>query len=259
MTTTERRPGSPYLLELAAAGELPEEERRRVLDAAPRPADGGDPLADLARDAAHTLARHPPERVAAEVTRRAAAAPRRRRWSFVVPVLATVAAALVAAVAVPRRAPAPLAATEDGVRVKGLAPHLVVHRRTASGAELVAPGTPVRPGDLVQLGYVSAGRPYGAIVSLDGAGSVTRHWPVDGPGAAALEAGREVVLPEAFRLDAAPRFERFFLVTSDRQFEVAPVLEAARALGARPDARDARLPLPADLADTDVLLQKEIR
>lgn len=264
MTRTEHRRGTEYLLELAAAGELPEEERRRVLDAAPRAPDGGDPLADLARDGAATLDRHPPEQVAAEVARRAAAAPRPgRRWWLVVPVLAGFAAALVAAVAVPRRALAPGAGgpegARDSVRVKGLAPHLLVHRRTRQGAEQVAPGTPVRPGNLVQLGYVAAGRPYGAIVSLDGAGGVTRHWPVAGAAAATLESGREVLLPESFRLDAAPRFERFFLVTSDHPFDVGAVLQAARALASRPDAHDGRLPLPSGLAEVDVVLPKELR
>jgi hypothetical protein len=96
-------------------------------------------------------------------------------------------------------------------------------------------------------------------VSVDGAGGVTRHWPVDGTLAAALESGREVLLPESFRLDAAPRFERFFFVTSTQPFDVSRVVDAARALAARPDARDAALPLPPGLAGCDFVLPKEIR
>lgn len=265
MTTMEGRPRGEYLLELAVAGELPEDERRRVLAGARRA--GEDPVADLARDAAATLARLPPEQVAAEVARRvvlatAAAQPAPRRWSLLaVPALAAVGAALLVAVAVPRRAPPASegagAGAPDVVRVKGLRPHLVVHRRTPQGAERVPPGTPVRAGDLVQLGYVAGGRPYGAIVSVDGAGGVTRHWPVDGTMSAALESGREVLLPESFRLDDAPRFERFFLVTSDHPFPVAGVVSAARALAGRDDSRDATLALPAGLAETDVVLAKE--
>jgi hypothetical protein len=263
-TTTDRRRGSEYLLELAAAGELPEAERRGVLAAAARTA-GEDPLADLARDAAATLARHPPERVAAEVARRTGGtgAPRPgRRLIFVLPIVAGVAAALAAAVALPRRAPVTVgagAAEEDAVRVKGLAPHLVVYRRTSRGAERVAPGTPVRPGDLVQLSYVAGGRPYGAIVSVDGAGGVTRHWPAGGTMSASLEAGREVLLPESFRLDAAPRFERFFLVTSDHPFALGDVLAAAREVASRPDAKEAPLTLPSGLTETDLVLLKELR
>jgi hypothetical protein len=257
---SEGRRDTGYLLELAVAGELPEAERRRALERAAASPGGGERIEALARDHAATLARLPPERVAAEVARRAASAsPRRPQWRvwLALPALVAVAAALVA-VAVPRRA-LPPPADADGIRMKGLAPHLVVHRRTPAGAERVAPGTAVRAGDLVQLGYVVPRTRFGVIVSLDGAGAVTRHWPVAGPSAATLEAGREVLLPESFHLDAAPRFERFFLVTSERPFAVVGVIDAARALAERPDARDARLPLPPGLSGDDVLLPKETR
>ena len=257
---SEGRRDTGYLVELVAAGELPEAERRQVLDRAAE-TTGGDAMARLlalSRDAEATLARLPPERFAAEVARRAASGTRDRRWRrawLALPVLA--ATAVLVAVTVPPRVVPP--ADADGVRVKGLAPHLVVQRRTPVGAERVAPGTAVRAGDLVQLGYVVPDARFGVIVSLDGAGVVTRHWPMEGPRAATLEAGREVMLPESFRLDAAPRFERFFLVISDRPFEVARALDAARALADRPDARDARLPLPPGLSGADVLLPKETR
>lgn len=253
MAETLRDREGGYLVEVAAADELPPGERAAALDAAAF--GGGDPAEAFRRDAEATLARLSPERVAAEVARRAAAPPRRRTAWLAVPLLVTAAAGLVAVV-VPRGALPPPAAPE-GIRVKGLAPRLVVHRRTPGGAEVLSPGATAHPGDLVQLGYVAAGRAYGVIVSLDGTGAVTRHWPARGEAAAPLESGREVLLPESFRLDAAPRFERFFLVTSDRPFDVATVLTSARALAAGADAREARLALPPELAGVDVLLAKE--
>jgi hypothetical protein len=143
------------------------------------------------------------------------------------------------------------------VRSKGLSQQLIVHRRTSAGAERVAPGGVARPGDLVQLGYIAAGSRFGVIVSLDGRGGITRHFPPDGASAAALTTGREVLLPESFRLDEAPRFERFIFVTGNRPFEVARVLEATRALATRPDARDAQLPVAGDLVETSLVVSKE--
>lgn len=246
-----------YLLELAAAGELDPEARRAVLERTARAEGGADPLAELAHNDAAILARLPPPQVAAEVSRRARLR-RRSRWLFL-PMLG-VAAAAASLLLVPLtrdRGPAP--SGDDGVRVKGRAsPGLMVHRRTRSGAETVAPGAPARPGDLLQLGYV-ADRRFGVIVSIDGRGGVTRHWPVDGAEAAALTPGREVLLPESFRLDDAPGFERFILVTAERTFEVAHVIDAARAVAARPDARDAPLPLPGGLGEASVVVSKEIR
>jgi hypothetical protein len=245
-----------YLVELAAAGELGPHRSRAVLEQAARERGGAELLAALRSDDAATLARLPPERVGAEVARRSPRR-RRRRW-LLVPVLAAAgaAASLVLVQGAARHRPTP---EEDGTRVKGrAAPHLLVHRRTTSGAEVVAPGAPARPGDLLQLGYVAAPG-FGVIVSIDGRGGVTRHWPAEGDEAGALTSGREVLLPESFRLDDAPSFERFILVTADRPFEVAPVLDAARVLAVRPDAREVRLPLAQGLSEASFVVSKEIR
>ncbi len=244
-----------YLVELAAAGELDPESRRAVVERASREQGGGDPVAALAHDDAAILARHTPQRVVAEVIRRAGTRRRRARWLAITAIAATGAAA-IAIVAVPKNGQ-PRRADLDDVRVKGLSPHLVVHRRTPAGAERIASGGKVRAGDLVQLGYVAAGRPFGVIVSVDGGGAVTRHWPETGDAAAPLVSGREVLLPESFRLDAAPRFERFILVTAERPFHVASVLEATRELATRLDARDAPLGLAPGMTAADVVLSKE--
>ena len=249
-----------YLVELAAAGELPAAERAAVLARLAREEGGQERLDALPRDDAATLARLPSAAVAAEVERRAGARPRpgpgrpRRAW-LLVPVLAGLGAASVAVLPALRSAPE----QADGTRLKGSAPHLVVHRQTAAGEERLAPGAAARAGDLLQLGYVSAGEAYGVVVSIDGRGEITRHLPADGAGAAPLTAGREVLLPESYRLDDAPAFERFVLVTSPRAFAVSAVLDAARAVAARRDARDAPLPLPPGLAEASLLVVKEVR
>lgn len=250
-----------YLIELAAAGELDPDGRRAVLERAASQRGEADPLAPLARDDAETLARLPPDRVAAEVARRAEREPpraRHRKW-LLIPVLAAAGAAASVLLVPPAGDRGSSARDEDGTRVKGSAStHLVVHRRTRSGAEVVAPGAPARPGDLLQLGYVAAGG-FGVIVSIDGRGGVTRHWPSEGTEAGALTSGREVLLPESFRLDDAPSFERFILVTAERPFEVARVLDAARILALSPEAREARLPLAQGLSEASFVVRKEIR
>lgn len=126
-------------------------------------------------------------------------------------------------------APAVAAAAEPSdTRSKGLGPALALFRRTERGAEALQPGAVVRAGDELRVGYRAGGYPYGAIFSVDGNGSVTRHWPASGDSAARLEAG-EPLLPGAFRLDAAPDYERFFLVLSEKPFALRPVLESLHA------------------------------
>jgi len=116
----------------------------------------------------------------------------------------------------------------DGTRLKGFEPTLALFRRTEHGAEPLKPGTVVKPGDVVRIGYRTGGRAFGAILSVDGSGNVTRHWPTSGDVAVRLGKG-ETLLPGAFELDAAPDYERFYLITSEKPFDLKPVLEALHA------------------------------
>ena len=150
----------------------------------------------------------------------------------------------------------------EETRLKGARPHLVVHRQTAGGAETLGAGDPARAGDVLQVGYVAApprgGATYGVILSIDGRGTVTLHHPSGEGPASRLEGEGERLLGHAYRLDDAPGYERFFLVTSPRPFRVSAALEAARKLAVSPrGARLADLELPRGLVQGSLLLVKE--
>lgn len=135
----------------------------------------------------------------------------------------------------------------DTTRSKGLAPHLVVYRKRGEGVERLADGQKARAGDELQVAYVAAKQAHGVVVSIDGAGTVTMHLSLSGQ-SAALSTPRETLLAESYRLDNAPAFERFFLVTADAAFDAAAIEQAARQLAAEPTrARHAALSLPAGL------------
>jgi hypothetical protein len=234
-----------WLLERFALGELPPErmeEVRKRLDPAQ--------LAQLQASNAEILKEYPPEEIGPRIRRRAA--PRSRRWMFA-PILAV--AGMLAVWAVPR-ATVESPEVPEITRIKG-SPALELHRRKGAGIERLGNGATAAPGDQVQLSYVAAGRHYGAIVSIDGRGGVSRHLPERGDAAVALDRGGSIELPSSFELDDAPRFERFFLVTSDAPFRVGDVVQAATALAARPDAETADLPLPPQLSETTFVLRKE--
>lgn len=65
------------------------------------------------------------------------------------------------------------------------------------------------------MSYVAAGRAHGVIVSIDGRGQVTLHFPADAGAPTALESGRAVPLSHSYELDDAPLFERFMFVTAE--------------------------------------------
>jgi hypothetical protein len=238
-------------LERYLLGEQTAAERAAIGAALRSDPDLGARLEALERSNAEILERNPPRLMAAAIRARARA--RRepatiRRPAFA---LAAAVAVSVAALAVIRPLSRDGGRDGDVTRVKGLAPHLLLYRRNASGAEPLAPGSTARANDVVQIAYQAAGHRYGVIVSIDGRGRVTRHLPSAGPDAASLEPGAPVPLPEAFRLDDAPRFEQFYLVTAARPFRVDAVEAAVRRR-----AGD-RLDLPASFTQSSFLLKKE--
>ena len=80
--------------------------------------------------------------------------------------------------------------------------------------------------------YQAAGRKYGVILSADGRGRVTLYLPGEGKQAARLITD-PLSLDFAYRLDDAPKWERFYFVASDAPFEVESVMVAARLMVAR--------------------------
>jgi hypothetical protein len=253
-----------WLLERLALGELDAaaaaDVRRRLA------AEGRDPDAELAALAVSNrsiLAEHPPARVAAAVRARAAARRPARGW---LP-LASLALAGVAAVVLVAR-PATHEATTGGHEVgledttpKGRGPLTALHvyRHGNDGDAKLADGARAATGDLLQLTYQAGERDnFGALLSIDGRGQVTVHLPEAGAETSPrLSAKGEVKLPSAYELDDAPAFERFFFVASETPFPMSTVLDAARALAARPAAaRTGLLPLPASLKQDALTLEK---
>jgi hypothetical protein len=132
------------------------------------------------------------------------------------------------------------AAPDGGVRLKGTESGLAIFRKTTAGSELLPPRSAARPGDTLQVFYHSRQAVYGIVFSVDGTGAITLHYPeADGP-APALQIGDMLPLPHAFRLDKAPRYERFYLITSPRPFGSEGLLSGLRG----------HLPSDASPADT---------
>ncbi len=247
------------LIEQLLLGELPEARARQLRE---------DPevrarLAELQASNREILERYPPEvmvkRIGWRLEReRQACARSARRWTL--PRLAPAAgfAVLLLAAGAVLVTVAPWRERSELTRLKGSRPHLVIYRQAGGGAEALAEGSGIRAGDVLQIGYVAAARKYGVIFSIDGGGVLTLHFPA-GPGSSGLLSGQgETLLEYAYRLDNAPGFERFFLVTSDRAPSVAEVLEAGRRLASDPrQARRASLGLPAGLEQWSVLLEKK--
>jgi hypothetical protein len=115
-------------------------------------------------------------------------------------------------------------------RVKGSGEPLVaVYRHGSTGVEKLASGSMVSAGDVLQVAYKVSRPLQGALLSLDGDGNVTVHLAKDGH-SVALVPGGERHLDFSYELDKAPRFEAFFLFTSDQSFDLEPVRQRLKAV-----------------------------
>lgn len=242
-------------LERAHLGELPPAEAAALADRLTP--DQRAHLAELAAEDAALQVSHPPAKVAAEIRRRAGLSVRRKAtaWGLGLTVAAAAAAALLVTApppASPRQAVA-VDAPADGLRAKG-DPRLLVFRNAGAEPELLLDGAQAKAGDALQLGVIAEAGLHGVIVSLDGAGVVTRHWP-EGEGDTALPAGR-VVLDFSYVLDDAPAHERFVLVTADDALDPAAVEAAAQAVAAGADPQTTPLALPEGWRQATLTLRK---
>lgn len=107
---------------------------------------------------------------------------------------------------------------DDGVRIKGMSPSLEVWKKSGDSAVQVQNLGEATEGDEIQLRYRVAQKCYGMLISMDGNGTVTMHMG-EGYSAVPLEPGKMTTLPFAYKLDNAPKFEKFFLLTSGETFE----------------------------------------
>jgi anti-sigma-K factor RskA len=248
------KPIAELLLERYRLGELPAAAMADLRARCEADPDLSARLEALDRSDAAILAAHPPAAMARDLldkrktgagmrpSRRIGipgglpARPGRRRWDrkafWAAPAGLAFACAIILAV---RHLPDPgnTQMTESpeayAVRLKGAEAGLAIFRKANGSAELLPPHSLAKPGDTLQVFYHSRGPAYGVIFSVDGAGSVTLHLPEEGGTATALQTGDLLPLPHAYRLDRAPRMERFFLITAPQPFPVDRFLEQARA------------------------------
>ena len=253
-----------WKLERFVLGELPPPEMERIRKAAESDPAVHRRLQQLQDSNQDILEQYPPESMAAGIRERAAAksarvpAEGRFRPFASLPRLAAVAVAVTVLflIFLPKQMDRNSKnSAEKEITFKGSAPALVLYRKIPSGAEILSDGDVARPGDTVQIAYRGISGHYGVIVSLDGKGEVTLHFPEQGSDAAPLESGNLTRLGSAYELDDTPGWECFYFVTADRPFEIDAVMQAARGIGRVTDAPH-RLPLSNSFSQFSVRLRK---
>lgn len=112
-----------------------------------------------------------------------------------------------------------MADEDNGTRIKGMDARMEVWKKTGDSAVQMQNLDAASEGDEIQLRYSVPEKCYGLLFSMDGNGVITMHMG-DNNRAIALEPGKMTTLPFAYKLDNAPKFEKFFLLTSKADFAV---------------------------------------
>ncbi len=140
------------------------------------------------------------------------ALPRRRLW-----VAAGSALAMAAALLLWVGGPAPGDGTEpDTFTARGTDLRLEVYRDAPGGAERLAEGSLVAPGDRLGFRFASRSSGHLVVLGIDEAGSVYPVWPAEGSGTVPVEPapeGRQ--LDAAVALDDTPGDERLICLRCD--------------------------------------------
>ena len=127
--------------------------------------------------------------------------------------------------------------TEDGIRFKGLEPHINIYQQIEGGSKLIENHATLHEGDSLQLSYIAAGQQFGAIFSIDGNDVVTQHFPLDDQSSTnssekkspkKLMASGEFMMKRSYQLDDAPKYEHFFFISSKSTFNLQEIIELAQ-------------------------------
>jgi hypothetical protein len=244
-------------VERTASGDASEAERARVL-ADP---DAKGRLDDLVRQNTVFHVRNDGDAFLRAVDARTkelrvaeATRPTRANWWPVLVVGAPLAAVALLLARAPITGPVGGPPDREQTTTKGLQARLRLTQDTPRGVERVSTDEVLFPGDEIRILTVSGAATHGVVVSIDGRGVVTRHFP---------RVGADTTLPQgqhplgdAFQLDDAPDFERFVLVSDDAPIDVERVEAAARKVAAGPEPRKAPLALGPGLDQSSFVIRK---
>lgn len=143
-------------------------------------------------------------------------------------------------------------------RAKGSS-NIFVYKKTEDSALRLKNKAKVAEGDIIQITYVASGAKYGSIISIDGNGYLTQHYPEVGGTAIELDNNGENPLDYSYQLDDAPDFERFLFLTSQNVFNFDNLIDAVENIENPTDCKteDFSKYLPEDVTIKEVLLLKK--
>ncbi|MBN1221923.1 MAG: hypothetical protein JXB23_01650 [Candidatus Aminicenantes bacterium] len=261
---------SAYYLERYILGELPDEETKEIGRLAATDPDLRTALEEIEFSNREILALYPPPTVRAGLTTLLEDIPKKSFPLKRVLTFSSAAALLLILILVlpllkEKSGIVPPDSEQDLMLIKGIpkvnlsVTQLLVYRKIQDRVEILSDGDRAKAGDLLQLAYVSTEESYGTILSIDGTGTITLHFPETKGKSTQLEMNKQCLLPNAIELDDAPGFERFIFLTSGSPIDVDSVLIELEDIIKDPEQiKQAGLDLSGNLKQHSILILKGV-
>lgn len=149
----------------------------------------------------------------------------------------------------------------DDVRIKGLDSKLILYRIKGKEVEELKNLSTAKNGDIIQAAYIATGGyRHGMIISIDGRGTVTKHFPENGNPAGELVMNQKILLNKSYELDDSPSFERFIMILSPGPIDTDKVIEKAKKLAISSEkAENGSVKIGEDLIEYSIILKKADR
>ena len=105
--------------------------------------------------------------------------------------------------------------------------YLQIYRKNQRKIDLLKNKSIAHEGDLIQLSYYAKNK-YGMIISIDGNLHITRHFPGYESQSLVLTNNKKIMLPIAYMLDEAPKYEIFLFITSNKKINQAKIISVIK-------------------------------
>ncbi len=146
--------------------------------------------------------------------------------------------------------------TMDDIQLKGDARPLLIYEKVSIGHKLLHDGDRLLSGSTIQLVYKAEDYSHGIIISLDGRGGISWHFPTEATGDQKLDKGLQKPLAKSFKLDEAPAFERFYFIRAHAPIPVKEVLKSLRQSSPGDSFGPSTLALEKQYHQFSILLKK---
>jgi len=230
---------SEIILERYVLGELPESRMSELSDLISSNPDLKQKIDNIKKSNEEILKKYPFEMVSPGIKNRVITEKKQDKSKsknkyFLIPAFAAVTAAVLFFILPLLNNSTNNDISTDATRIKGVEANIFIYRKTDSNVELLGDGSTAKKNDLLQIAYSVSGKElYGAIISVDGRGTVTLHYPANGS-SSKIKTGSKVILQNSYELDDAPSFEKFFFFISGSEIETDKIIAGAKILASDP-------------------------